>query len=309
MHIHGTFFEFHHHNTAEGKYWNPAIDGFRAEHWREKVREIAATGMEYIVIMATALYEKCYFRSTVYPFAEIPCADPIEEVLSQADACKLKVFLGNGFYGYWEDACVNIVDKDVIARSFRAMEELAALYAHHPSFYGWYFPDEVRIQGKFSQEFVSYVNRCAAHCHALTPNKKTLIAPYGTRFVKADDAYIRQLANMDVDFIAYQDEVGVRKTKPEDTRAYFEALKKAHDAAGRAKLWADVEVFDFEGDVYKSALIPASFDRVRVQLENAAPYVDKILVYQYLGLMNPPGSKAFAGHPNSELLYQAYRNK
>lgn len=22
----GTFFEIHHHNTAEGKYWNPALD-------------------------------------------------------------------------------------------------------------------------------------------------------------------------------------------------------------------------------------------------------------------------------------------
>ena len=73
MKIHGTFFEFHHHNTAEGKYWNPTIDGFTENDWREKVREIAAAGMEYIVIMATALYEKCYFRSAVYPFAEIPC--------------------------------------------------------------------------------------------------------------------------------------------------------------------------------------------------------------------------------------------
>ena len=39
--IDGTFFEFHHHNTAEGKYWNPTIDGFTENDWREKVREIA----------------------------------------------------------------------------------------------------------------------------------------------------------------------------------------------------------------------------------------------------------------------------
>ena len=287
MKIHGTFFEFHHHNTAEGKYWNPTIDGFTENDWREKVREIAAAGMEYIVIMATALYEKCYFRSAVYPFAEIPCKDPIEAVLNEADRCNIKVFLGNGFFGDWENAAVNIVDEGVISRSFRAMEELAVLYAHHPSFYGWYFPDETMIKETFSQDFVKYVNRCSAHCHALTPKKQTLIAPYGTRWVKADDTYVRQLAQLDVDFIAYQDEVGVRKTKAEDTRAQFEALKKAHDAAGRAQLWADVEIFDFEGDVYKSALIPAPAERVKKQLENVAPFVDKILVYQYLGLMNP----------------------
>lgn len=287
MKIHGTFFEFHHHNTAEGKYWNPTIDGFTENDWRKKVQEIAKTGMEYIVVMATALYEKSYFRSAVYPLAEIPCKDPVEAVLDEADRCGIKVFLGNGFYGDWEKAAINIVDEGVIGRSFRAMEELAVLYAHHPSFYGWYFPDETRIKDKFSQEFVKYVNRCSAHCHALTPHKRTLIAPYGTRWVKADDAYVRQLAALDVDFIAYQDEVGVRKVKVDDTCFSFEALKKAHDAAGRARLWADVEIFDFEGDVYKSALIPAPVERVKKQLENVAPFVDKILVYQYLGLMNP----------------------
>ena len=54
--IDGTFFEFKHHNTAEGKYWNPSLDKFQAEDWRNKVREISALGMEYIVIMATALF-------------------------------------------------------------------------------------------------------------------------------------------------------------------------------------------------------------------------------------------------------------
>jgi len=304
--IDGTFFEFHHHNTAEGKYWNPALDGFSAADWQVKVEEIAAIGMEYIVVMATALYDRCYFSSSVYPFAEIPCADPIEQLLSKADQCGLKVFLGNGFYGDWHAARINIADEGVISRSFRAMEELAALYAHHSSFYGWYFPDETKIKECFSEEFFRYVNRCSAHCHALTPEKKTLIAPFGTKLVNADDAYVRQLADMDVDFIAYQDEVGVRKTAAADSSRYFEALKRAHDRAGRSKLWADVEIFDFEGDVYKSALIPADFDRIRIQLENVTPYVDKILVYQYLGLMNPSDSKAFAGHPDSIQLYNDY---
>lgn len=307
-HVHGTFFEFHHHNTAEGKYWNPAIDRFSGKNWREKVQEIAALGMEYIVLMATALNDRCYFPSSVYPFAQLPCEDPIEQLLTEADTYGLKVFLGNGFYGNWLEAALNIRDEGVISRSFRAMEELTVLYAHHPSFYGWYFPDETKIDGKFSEEFFRYVNRCSAHCHSLTPGKKTLIAPYGTRFIRVDDAYIGQLAELDVDFIAYQDEVGVRKTIAEDTRPLFEALKKMHDAAGRSRLWADIELFDFEGEVYQSALIPASWERIAKQLENAAPYVDKILVYQYLGLMNPPGSPSFAGHPGSEKLYCDYRS-
>ncbi len=304
--IDGTFFEFHHHNTPEGKYWNSTIDQFTAENWREKVREISALGMEYIVVMATALYEKCYFKSSVFPCAEIPCKDPIEELLSEADNCNIKVFLGNGFYGDWHKANYNIKNKDVIDRSFRAMEELATLYAHHKSFYGWYFPDETCIILRFSKDFMSYINLCSNRCHILTPEKKTLIAPYGTNLVKVNNKFIRQLAELDVDFIAYQDEVGVRKTKVDKTKYLFEKLRIAHDKAGRSKLWADIELFDFEGVVYKSALIPAQLDRIQKQIENVAPYVDKILGYQYLGLMNPTDSTAFAGHEKSKNLYEEY---
>lgn len=305
--IDGTFFEFRHHNTAEGKYWNPALEKFTATQWREKVKEISALGMEYMVVMATALYERCYFKSSVFPFADMPCEDPIEALLSEADECGVKVFLGNGFYGDWRKAGENIKSQAVIDRSFKAMEELAQLYGHHKSFYGWYFPDETCIILRFSKDFIRYVNLCSARCRELTPEKKTLIAPYGTNLVLSSDYFARSLAEADVDFIAYQDEVGVKKTNVERTEKIFERLRKAHDKAGRAELWADIELFTFEGMVYKSALIPADFDRIKKQIENAAPYVDKILSYQYLGLMNPPSSAAFAGHENSAKLYEEYK--
>ncbi len=305
--IDGTFFEFKHHNTVEGKYWNPALEKFKAEDWQQKVREISLLGMEYIVVMATALYDKCYFKSSVFPFADIPCPDPIEELLSEADICGIKVFLGNGFYGDWQKASRNITDKEVIERSFRAMSELTELYNHHKSFYGWYFPDETCIILRYSKKFMEYVNLCSARCHEITPGKKTLIAPYGTNLVYADNRFIRSLAELDVDFIAYQDEVGVKKTKVDRTKRLFERLKIAHDKAGRSELWADIELFDFEGLVYKSALIPAPFERIKQQIENVAPYADKILAYQYQGIMNPPDSPAFAGHESSAALYESYK--
>lgn len=302
----GTFFEFRHHNTAEGKYWNPALEGFTAEHWRQKVREISAIGMEYIIVMATALYDRCYFQSSVFPLADTPCPDPIEELLSEADLCGIKVFLGNGFYGDWRKASKNIKDKEVIARSFKAMEELTDLYAHHKSFYGWYFPDEACIVLRFTKGFMSYVNLCSGYCRELTPEKKTLIAPYGTNLVLANDRFVRSLAELDVDFVAYQDEVGVKKTKVDRTKRLFEKLRVAHDKAGRSQLWADIELFDFEGVVYNSALLPAPFERIKQQIENVAPYADKIICYQYPGLMNPRDTSAFAGHPDSVRLYENY---
>ena len=68
-----------------------------------------------------------------------------------------------------------------------------------------------------------------------------------------------------------------------------------------------MEIFEFEGAVYKSALIPAAFPRVEAQINAISPFVDTILVYQYLGMMNKPGSQSFAGHPDSPKLYGDYR--
>ena len=96
-----------------------------------------------------------------------------------------------------------------------------------------------------------------------------------------------------MDIIAYQDEIGVRKSKVEETPAFYEGLRKAHDRVHDVALWADMEIFEFEGTVYRSALLPASFDRVKRQIEALSPYVDTILVYQYQGMMNKPGSIIF----------------
>lgn len=180
------------------------------------------------------------------------------------------------------------------------------LYGHHPSFHGWYWPDEAEIHPHYSPEFLNYVNTLSHEARQLKREAPIMIAPYGTRIAKPDDEYVRQLDAMDVDIVAYQDEVGVRKSKVTETAAFYEGLRKAHDRSQKAKIWADVEIFEFEGEVYNSALMPASFERVQQQLKAVSPFVDEILVYQYLGMMNKPGSSAFAGSPHSVKLYSDY---
>ena len=76
----------------------------------------------------------------------------------------------------------------------------------------------------------------------------------------------------------------------------------------KVKEIADVGIFQFEGPVYKSALLPGPFSRILQQLEAVSPWVDKILVYQYQGMMNKPGSAAFCGRAASTRLYTAYVN-
>ena len=50
----------------------------------------------------------------------------------------------------------------------------------------------------------------------------------------------------------------------------------------------------------------ADFKRIERQIANVAPYADKIIGYQYIGLMNPEDSGSFAGHESSAELYRQY---
>jgi hypothetical protein len=303
--IRGSWFEFQHHATEEGVDWNPALVRFSAAQWDAKVREIAEAGLEYLVLMATAVYYRSFYETQIYPKWQLACADPLEAVLTAADKYKVKFFVGAGFYGNWESEKV-ISDQLASKKRLHSLGELVKLYGHHASFYGWYWPDEACINPYYSDDFITYVNALSHEARQLKPQARIMIAPYGTRIAKADDQYVHQLDSMDVDIVAYQDEVGVRKSKVSETAKFYEGLRKAHDRSQKARIWADVEIFEFEDHVYGSALMPAPFDRVRQQLEAVSPWVDEILVYQYLGMMNKPGSAVFAGSPQSARLYMDY---
>ena len=301
----GSWFEFQHSSPVEGVDWNPACVRFTAAQWEAKIGEIAQTGMEYLVLMSTALYDRSFYNSRIFAKWDLACADPMEAVLSAADKHWIRFFISNGFYSDWQSSS-GVTDPATSRRRLQAMEEVAGRYGHHRSFHGWYWPREAYIDGHYSEEFIRYVNTSSKLARQLTPKASILIAPYGTRDAIPDDLYVRQLEAMDVDIIAYQDEVGVRKSKVTETSAFYAGLRRAHDRARRAAIWADIELFEFEGDVYKSPLLPAPFTRVQKQMEAVSPWVDKILGYQYQGMMNKPGSEAFAGCPASTKLYSDY---
>ena len=312
-HINGSWLEIHHFNIKEGKYFNPMSHNFTNRQWKEKVKEMASLKMKYIVLMGVAITDTKDHTEVFYPSKHfkkakmIKATDPVKAILSEASKQNMKVFVGAGTFGYWADVYNNMTNSMVHEKTLLVMKELYELYGHYDSFYGWYYPDETGIIDYYEQEFIDYVNSKTAYSKTLNPNLKTIIAPYGTRQIKTDEKFVNQLKSLDVDFVAYQDEVGVKKTTSEFTPEFYKRLKKAHDLANKSKLWADVEIFDFEGDVYKSALLPSNIDRISKQLEAVSPYVEEVLVFQYQGMMNKPSTISFCGHPDSIDFYKDYK--
>jgi len=302
----GSWFQFEHHNQTGAKHWNHALPKFTCEQWRALVFDMHEIGFEYLVLLSVAYEGKTYYPSNLLPRHDFACEDPMEVVLSAADECGIKFFVSNDYWSNWTNVHEGMTDEAIWRLREKGMEEIAEKYAHHKSFYGWYYPHETELRSVMSDYAFNYANRCSKIVRSLTPDALTMIAPYGTQYVTRNDRYVKQLEQLDVSIIAYQDEVGVYKIEAGQAGKYFEDLYFMHAKAGRSRLWADVEIFDFEGEIYRSPGIPTTFDRLLKQLADVSPYVEHTLIFQYQGFMNKPGTIAFAGHKDSEKLYADY---
>lgn len=310
--ITGAWFEFMHHSLWEGQPYNDTLMSYTTEQWAAMIRDAKAMGMDTLVLTFSSIVYRdksvSFAPLDIFPAAQLACENPLDVLMDTAEKEGIDVFLSAGFYGFWEDSEGNMQSREVEKRAFRACEEMYARYKDRASFRGWYLPDETEAGPYFSPVFLDYVARYAAFFRKLDAKKTILIAPYGTNKIVPDDTFVEQLKSMDVDYIAYQDEVGVQKSEPEDTAAYYGGLRQAHDRAGRAALWADIEMFDFTGPVYHSALVPASMKRIEKQIASVSPYVDKILCYAFPGLLSRPGSPARYPGGGQEKLYADYLN-
>lgn len=324
--ISGTWFEFQHPNNREGEYWNSRCRQFSEKDWEREISEIASLGMEYIVLQNLSILsldresvgygpgvlqqvKEAYYPGALFSFPEdFRCKNPLGVLLSACDKYGIRLFLPTGHFMDWKFPKEIMADKGFDAIAFTQIERIYALAAGHSSFYGWYYPDEACLGPDLPEVFVDFINRYSSFLRNLDATKKILIAPYGTCQIKADSHYIKQLEQTDVDIIAYQDGVGAHKNPICAVRHAFENLKKAHDKAGRSKIWADMEMFVFEGEPRRSPLIPAPIARIENQLKAISPYVEEVLCYQYQGLLAKDKGSNSLGPEEALKLYKDYQN-
>ena len=305
--ISGSFIEIEHPNRAERVYTHERLSAFTERAWRAKVRELHGLGIDTLVLLSTALRGQAYFPLDGFSFPDhIVCKNVLEVLLDEADKTEQAMYVGVGFYGT-SDSVANSTDPAIVSVAMQAMDTLWKLYGHHPSFVGWYIADEWCLWEHFDERFITYINTVCAKAKELSPTAKVIVAPFGTHCTQIDDVLIEQLTRIEADAIAYQDEVGVKKLGVGQIAARYEALARAHEKAGRSKLWVDTEIFTFEGDVYRSALVPAPFERIKAQLEAVSPFVEKVIAYTCPGIMSAPDSKAPLGPAGSEQLYCEYK--
>jgi hypothetical protein len=262
--------------------WNYGGSSKSVSYYQTLFQRANNLGMKYILISHVAVNGNALYYSDIFPRASGLTHDMVETVLSLADSYGMKVFVGNGYFNENKAVFTNTESK-------QAMTEIAAKYSHHASFYGWYHSVERSLSSDGTWGYSWIYKEMGNFARQITPNAKIMIAPYGTRYYNGNTQLASQLAASVVDIVAYQDEVGVQRATPEQTRETFARLRALHDTIPSVALWADVEVFDF--NPYYSPT--RDFDRFKSQLESVAPYVDQIIIWELDGPFGYVREQAF----------------
>lgn len=308
--ITGTFLNLA-YQDVRNKYTNPPyMDNADPGMWMEKVAEMKEMGMEYLVFMAVANEGMAYYPSRLmhwaYPTWRM---SPVDAIMDAAARHGLKVFLSTGWAKDQDD---NLRDPEIKNRQLQIMQELSVIYGKHPAFYGWYLPVEDCLGPVLTDYAVEAVNALTARARELTPKAKILISPYGIFNSDFDDPrYEEQISRLEVDIIAYQDEIGcVREKYPlPRLRENWKKLRAIHDRTG-VEMWANCESFAWEKGTNdrSSALVPAPYGRLLAQQAAAtAGGADRIISFMMCGIYEKPDSPYQLGQPHwSAEAYEDY---
>lgn len=291
--ISGTFVNFFWQDERNNYTNQRNVDQSDPALWECKVNELHEMGINCIIIVTVANEGKAMYPSSFMPHAYTnPDKSPVDAIMETADKLGMQVILGTGWAKNQLD---DLSDPYIIETHRKIMEELAALYTSHPSFYAWYIPVEGCFIPYLSDHAVKGVNEITARVRTLTPGVKVLISPYGLFAADFDNPKFEQsIMDLDVDIIAFQDEIGcVRETFPmQNMKRNFARVGEIQKKTG-IEFWANVETFTWDRNPnnWYSTLIPASFGRILSQMAGVSQAgATKIISFIVCGMFDKPGT-------------------
>ena len=319
--IGGAYVGLYHWNEQEGCRWNSDIEKMTDEQWRELVRSMHTIGMNIILIQelfrnqqyagrhnikCDGYHGRAYYPSKLFP-ERMPIAaeDPIEAIFSEADKLGMQVCPGIGMYAWFDYSA------DSLAWHIKVAEEVWERYGHHPSFYAWKVAEEGpgdltdNSQNPQSrEELCRFFEKFTVYLKQLAPDKPVMMARNTYGIKGAEETYRKLLPNLDIlmSFCFHRMELADNMTG-EEAATILQALC---DEAG-SHLWMNMEIFLFENNIELNALIPRPIEEILHDLKRF-PGFEKIVCYQYPGLMNNPNMSITPGGHETVKLYRDYQH-
>ena len=289
------------YQDVRNKYMNPAhIDNTNPALWRQKIKELSDMGVTYLIIMAVANEEKSFYPSNFMPPAyPADRESPVEAIMNAADEHNMKVFMSCGWAKDQDD---DLRKPEIRKIQIHIMEEVAKIFGHHKSFFGWYLPVEDAVNPYLPEHAVNAVNSLTTEARRCKSDAVVMVSPYGVHRSNVDDPkFGEQISKLKVDIIAYQDEIGcIPEALPlPRMKENFHKLCEIHKKAG-IRFWANNESFTWEKatNSRESALIPAAFPRLLSQMTGVTQAgAEEVLSFAMYGIYDQPYSEMPIGQP------------
>ena len=320
LRLRGSFFDLAHVNPWDAAYWTDECRFWKEENWRALFRQMHDVGIDTAICGSVAFWGRPAFagyEKTVGLPMKFGCPDPLGTCTDEAERLGMKMFYGVGLRG----RCSQVRDYSGMEKPWPEVwfrwntalaEALVDRFGDRRSFGGLYIPYEIGFhshQKELYEKWIGQYMRPAV-------GKVKLLASPGNIHEKHCGTAVKDLPKalerMHIDILAPQD-YGGRST---DIRAAVDLARRNADALERLRkpardmgltLWSNCELFQFEGDPSgRGRCIGGPIQRVTQQIALQAPLVEKLICYQYQGLMNRRTDLVNIGHPTADKLHHDY---
>jgi hypothetical protein len=316
----GSFFDLAHPNLWNCAYWTDACRFWKEENWRALIQDMHGIGIDTAICTLTALWGRPLFpgyEKTVGRPLKFACDDPLGICVDEAEKLSMTMFFGVGMRG----RCSQVRDYAGMEKPwpdvwFTWNTALAAAlvdrFGSRPSFGGLYISYEIDYHGSQVELYERLVRK---HLRPAVGKVKILVSPgnLGTEHPGAKlDALPKLVERTNIDILAPQD-YGGRTTNVRQAVGIVsrqaEALKKVRKPLADigVTLWANCETFIHEtGPDGRDISVAGPMERIKRQMEMQAPLVEKLITWQYQGIMNRKTEVVNIGCPGSDKLYRDY---
>ena len=283
MHITGSFIYAHppNYRGAETLHWTQY-------EWKRELTRLKGYGIDTVIFQASlwAELEECYYPSQL--FKDYKSWNVVEPMLAAAKELGLVVFLGGyGSVTCWRERLSGQMIQEEIQRQVGCFKELLRYRA---SFDGFYFSPESAYIGKRDEELEDFLGELYHGFFSVIrnadPRLKILMSPATIYHQGAmgdmRDAWCRVFAKDHPDILAPQDSIGCGCITLDRQDEAFKIWRSVADDR-QIELWSNVEDFECCAPYYdETSRRAAAPERVIAQINNAAPYVSKLISWELL---------------------------
>lgn len=317
--ITGSFIDIQHVNNWDAQYWVDECREWRDENWQAIVGDMHALGLDTVILTGCAIWGRPLYpanRQTVGLQLPMVCPDPVGAIMRAADQRGMSVYLGLGAFGRYSLNANPDLSPEHNGWLASMAEDLREKYGSSKALKGFYITAEahgIKEGGLFAQDDCDKTARFVSSIRERVPGVKLMMSPANLKKPKPEqlDPLLRQLEQLNVDIFAYQDHAGFEKLYP-SLNFYvaaegYELIKPLHAKLGQ-QMWVNCEVFEYteKRPDGRRVCTPCEFERLERQLLVAAPVADKLIIYQYQGLMNKRSPLVNIGAPGTDALHDAY---